>query len=177
MRLDHVAYRVADRNKTAEFFIQAFNYDIASEFFPFEDDSVRCYALRPPEKIYDAMPWEHLYVSVDGKREIYHTAPEIFVSDGESGSIVGDWVKHRDGVGGIHHLAYMVDSVIDTMKLWQAKGYAEFTTDEPLQCPGLTQCFTKPSQLTGVIYEFIERQGQGFCEENVKNLMNSTKGL
>ncbi len=63
------------------------------------------------------------------------------------------------------------------MKQGQEKGYAEFTTDGPLRCPGLTQCFTKPSQLTGVIYEFIERQGQGFCEENVKDLMNSTKGL
>jgi catechol 2,3-dioxygenase-like lactoylglutathione lyase family enzyme len=177
MRLDHIAYRVADRNKTAEFFVQSFDYSIVSEFFPFEDDSVKCYAMKPPEKIHDKMPWDHLYVSIDGKREVYHTAPEIFVSDGKPGSVVGDWVKHRDGVGGIHHLAYMVNNVADTMKLWQEKGYAEFTTNEPLQCPGLVQCFTKPSQLTGVIYEFIERQGQGFCVENVKDLMNSTKGL
>ena len=63
------------------------------------------------------------------------------------------------------------------MKEWQEKGYAEFTTQEPLMCPGLVQCFTKPSMITGIIYEFIERETVGFCKENVKDLMNSTKGL
>ncbi len=65
------------------------------------------------------------------------------------------------------------------MKEWREKGYAEFTTEKPLTCEGLTQCFTKPSQLTGVIYEFIERKegGDGFCQGNVRSLMESTKGL
>ena len=63
------------------------------------------------------------------------------------------------------------------MDEWRAKGYAEFTSDKPLTCPGLTQVFTKPSLLTGVIYELIERGEHGFCRENVKNLMESTKGL
>ena len=62
------------------------------------------------------------------------------------------------------------------MDEWRAKGYAEFTSDKPLTCPGLTQVFTKPSLLTGVIYELIERGEHGFCRENVKNLMESTKG-
>jgi hypothetical protein len=70
-----------------------------------------------------------------------------------------------------------VDSVAAKMEEWKAKGYAEFTTAEPLTCPGLTQVFTKPSALTGIIYEFIERSAQGFCRENVKDLMNSTKDL
>ncbi|MGP2420409.1 hypothetical protein, partial [Listeria monocytogenes] len=64
----------------------------------------------------------------------------------------------------------------DQMKEWRDKGYAEFSTDKPLTCPGLTQVFTKPSSLTGVIYEFIEREGHGFCSENVKQLMESTRG-
>ena len=34
----------------------------------------------------------------------------------------------------------------------------------------------KPSELTGVIFEFIERGAYGFCKENVKALMESTKG-
>ena len=65
------------------------------------------------------------------------------------------------------------------MKEWREKGYAEFTTEEPLTCPGLTQCFTKPSNLTGVIYELIERDrdAQGFCKDNVKDLMESTEIL
>lgn len=104
-------------------------------------------------------------------------APEIFVSDGSPDSIVGKWVAARNNVGGIHHVAYMVNSVKETMKEWREKGYAEFTTEDPLTCPGLTQCFTRPSELTGVIYEFIEREAQGFCKENVKDLMKSTEGL
>ena len=63
------------------------------------------------------------------------------------------------------------------MKEWREKGYAEFTTEDPLTCPGLIQCFTKPSKVTGVIYEFIERQDKGFCRENVKDLMQSTKDI
>lgn len=105
----------------------------------------------------------------------YHIPPEIFVSDGTPDSIVGKWVERRDGVGGIHHLAYQVDSVQKTMDEWKSKGYAEFSSDKPLTCPGLTQVFTKPSELTGVIYEFIERGAQGFCQANVKDLMESTK--
>jgi 4-hydroxyphenylpyruvate dioxygenase-like putative hemolysin len=110
---------------------------------------------------------------------IYHLAPEIFVSDGTPDSVVGKWVAERNGVGGIHHLAYEVNSVKDTMAEWREKGYAEFTTEEPLSCPGLTQCFTKPSELTGVIYEFIERDAgaKGFCKDNVKDLMESTEEL
>ena len=53
---------------------------------------------------------------------------------------------------------------------------AEFTSDAPMHCEGLTQVFTKPSALTGVIFEFIERGTFGFCKENVKALMESTKG-
>ena len=63
------------------------------------------------------------------------------------------------------------------MKQWKESGYAEFLSDEPMTCPGLIQVFTKPSELTGVIYELISREGDGFCEDNVKDLMNSTKEL
>lgn len=103
----------------------------------------------------------------------YHMAPEIFISDGTPGSVVSEWVAKRDGVGGIHHIAYQVESVEKKMQEWREKGYAEFTS-EPIRCPGLTQVFTKPSALTGVIYEFIERQEFGFCNQNVKALMLST---
>ncbi len=54
-------------------------------------------------------------------------------------------------------------------------GYAECFSKRPLQCEGLIQVFTKPSELTGVIYELINRTGKGFCEDNVKGLMESTK--
>ena len=79
-------------------------------------------------------------------------------------------------MGGIHHIAYQCDNVADTMRDWKEKGYAEFLSDEPMECPGLKQVFTKPSELTGVIYELISREGKGFCELNVKGLMESTKG-
>jgi catechol 2,3-dioxygenase-like lactoylglutathione lyase family enzyme len=174
MRLDHIAYRVKDRHKTVEFFIQAFGYRVQTEFdLKFDDGTTaRCFALEPPEKPNQALPWTHL-AKPDGVE--YHLAPEIFVSDGDPGSIVGQWVAARGGIGGIHHLAYQVESVQAKMDEWRAKGFAEFTTEQPLTCPDLTQVFTKPSQLTGVIYEFIERGVHGFCADNVKDLMLSTK--
>lgn len=127
------------------------------------------------------MGYEVFYKTVNSEIKEYlaelHVAPEIFVSEGTPESIVGKWVAARNGVGGIHHLAYQVDSVADKMQEWKEKGYAEFTTDSPLTCPGLTQVFTKPSALTGVIYEFIERGQHGFCKDNVKNLMLSTDNV
>ena len=64
------------------------------------------------------------------------------------------------------------------MKEWQMMGYAEFYSSKPIVCkdPDLTQVFTKPSELTGVIYEFISREGVGFCKDSVKKLMESTEG-
>jgi 4-hydroxyphenylpyruvate dioxygenase-like putative hemolysin len=186
MRIDHIAYRTSNRVKTAEFFIQALGYKIQQEFpIPFDDGTTaQCIALEPPEKLVKNCPWkcqDVFYSEINGivheKLQDYHMAPEIFVSDGEPGSIVYEWVQKRDGIGGIHHIAYQVDSVEKIMEDWKAKGYAEFTSDVPMRCPGLTQVFTKPSTLTGVIYEFIERGEHGFCSDNVKNLMESTKGL
>lgn len=198
MRLDHIAYRVADRHKTVKFFKEAFGYKEQSVFdLKFDDGTTcECTALEPPEKVENA-PWEFAvkdnmltrdffeeegYPSLVSEEWItdtypeasYHLAPEIFVSEGKPGSIVEQWVNERSGVGGIHHLAYQVTNVKDKMKEWQEKGYAEFCSEEPLTCPGLTQVFTKPSELTGVIYEFITRGEHGFCSENVKALMEST---
>jgi catechol 2,3-dioxygenase-like lactoylglutathione lyase family enzyme len=185
MRLDHIAYRVKDRKKTAQFFIEALGYHIQEEFqIDFGDGlTADCIALEPPEKKKGTtVAWGYSGVNymeegnlVREVMQFYHMPPEIFVSDGNPGSIVGDWVAARGGIGGIHHIAYQVDSVVETMKEWKEKGYAEFTSDEPMKCPGLTQIFTKPSELTGVIYEFIERGEHGFCKDNVKALMQSTK--
>ena len=187
MRLDHIAYRVADKWKTARFFIECFDYRLADDLpdgfeITFEDGTkANCLVLVPPEKFEGDMPWSQLVAFDAGMGDTqlahYHLAPELFISEGTPGSIVEAWVKKRDGVGGIHHLAYQVDSVAEKMEEWKAKGYAEFTTEAPLTCPGLTQVFTKPSALTGIIYEFIERSAQGFCRENVKDLMNSTKDI
>ncbi len=173
MRLDHCAYRVADRRKTAQFFIDAFGYKIQAEFtIDFGNgQTAECIALEPSEKT-KSCDWTVLHEST-----MYHMAPEIFVSDGSPGSIVDQWVKARGGIGGIHHIDYQVDSVEEKMKEWKEKGYSEFTSEYPMKCPGLTQIFTKPSVLTGVIFEFIEREEHGFCAANVRQLMESTSGL
>ena len=186
MRLDHIAYRVANRNKTATFFVEAFGYKIANEFtIKFDnDESARCYALTPPEKQLEDLPWTNLkLVGIEGEKNKvervarceYHLAPEIFVSDGTDNSIIGKWVADRDGIGGIHHLAYQVDSVDRIMEVWRENGWADFSSEDSIKCPDLTQVFTVPHQLTGMTYEFIERGRDGFCKENVKSLMESTK--
>lgn len=196
IRLDHIAYRTKDRLKTAEFFMKAFGYRIQTEFdLDFGDgETVRCLALEPPEKLsclwkHGSHPgaynpgwvYTHVLYGIDRKEanefQYYHLPPEIFVSDGGSNTIVGKWVAARGEIGGIHHLAYQVESVHDIMEEWKSKGYAEFTSETPFKCPGLTQVFTKPSELCGVIYEFIEREEHGFCAGNVIGLMRSTVGL
>lgn len=176
MRLDHIAYRVADRRKTSEFFQKAFGYKVQEEFdIKFDDGSTaRCIAMEPPEKTSDAIPWKHEIIDSLGSKFNYHMAPEIFISDGDSNSIIGKWVAERGGIGGVHHIAYQVESVEDTMSQWKSMGYAEFATDSPLRCEGITQVFSKPSVLTGVVFEFISRGNRGFCKENVKALMESS---
>jgi len=192
MRLDHIAYRTADRQKTAQFFIDAFGYRIQQEFqIDFgEGDCCLCIALEPPEKLPEEeglnVPWTYdgvLYGCVDDmarwpgdnttfdRIQEYHLAPEIFVSDGTPNSIVGRWVAARGGVGGVHHMAYQVPSVSEKMAEWLEKGWGDFSSEKPFQCEGLTQVFSTPHAMTGVIYEFIERTGFGFCKDNVKQLM------
>ncbi len=188
MRLDHIAYRVADRNKTAKFFQEVFGYKITDEFsINFDnDEKAQCLVLSPPEQlssdlqklIYSYQPNLGFFVSKENLPTFnYHLAPEIFISDGSEGSLIKEWVKKRDGVGGIHHLAYQVNSVEKKVKEMKEKGYFEFLTEEPIKCDELIQIFTKPSELTGVIYEFIERGKNGFCKDSVKELMESTKNL
>ena len=42
----------------------------------------------------------------------------------------------------------------------------------------MKQIFSKPiKQLGGVIIELIEREDKGFCQNSVKDLINSTKGI
>ena len=187
MRLDHIAYRVKDRYKTAKFFEEAFNYSVEKEFqIEFEDGTTAdCLALTPVENrsmSTDFWTLHHALKPMSRNNNtmehcVYHAPPEIFVSDGPDGSIVGDWVSERGNIGGIHHIAYQVADINVAMNDWKEKGYVEFLSTLPMECPGLKQIFTKPSELTGVIYELIERTGDGFCEDNVKDLMNSTKDL
>ncbi len=182
MRLDHIAYRTLDRGAAAEFFCKILGYKVDLELpegfdIQFEDGTnAKCLVLKPPEdfKSFEQMNLIQDSLVADSALHGYHKPPEIFVSDGDENSIVSDWVA-RNGPG-IHHLAYEVESVADTMKLWKAQGI-EFTTEYPLQCPGLVQAFTKPNPGTGIIYEIIEREAQGFCKDNVRDLMNSTKAL
>lgn len=182
MRLDHIAYRVKDRDKTAKFLTDAFGYKVQTEFdIKLEDGSTaKCIALEPPEKELPALNFQCIsYVPVGPRvphqQVMYHMAPEIFVSSGPPGSLIDNWVEQWGrGIGGIHHLAYQVDDVEAKMKEWIENGWA-FTTNEALKCEDLTQVFSLPHPLTGMIYEFIERKGQqGFCKDNVARLMQST---
>jgi len=177
MRIDHIAFRVHDRQATVNFLCDALGYKVQQEFpIYFNEEKTEmamCTALEPPEKLDAPVPWTT--VLPGQHRQEYHIPPEIFVSEGTPGSIVHDWVKAHGP--GIHHIAIQVDSVEKTMTEWQRKGWAEFTSDAPMKCEGLTQVFTKPSELTGVIFEFIERGAFGFCKENVKALMESTKNI
>ena len=173
MRLDHIAYRTADRKESAKFFQDCLHYTIGTEFdLKFDDGTVTdCIALLPPEdRAVDANHWRLIVGDMDQRAELH----------GPEGSIVGDWVAAREGVGGVHHIAYEVEGVAPVMREWKSRGYAEFYSEEPLICEetNLEQVFTKPSKLTGIIYELISRgqDNKGFCQANIKGLMESTRG-
>lgn len=180
MRIDHIALRTFDRLKTAQFFIDAFGYRIQTEFDIYfneeKTDVAKCIALEPPEKPIDyKVPFTMACMAPEGAAE-YHLAPEIFVSEGSEGSIVGNWVKARGGAA-LHHIAYLVDSVEAKRKEWIEKGWGDFTSDKAFHCDGLTQIFTTSHKLTGIVFEFIERTEYGFCKDNVASLMKSTVTL
>lgn len=103
--------------------------------------------------------------------------PEVFVSSGPPGSKIQRWVEKRGGGGAIHHIAYAVDDVWETMQEWKAEGVV-FDREEPLVCScekPLVQVFTKEDPATGLVYELITRNGHpGFCRENVRRLMDGS---
>ena len=198
MRLDHIAYRSRSRYKTSSFLQKCFGYDVAEEFFIDFGDGTKaeCIAHAPRSRVATSAPFivngndlnptfikktrvdENPYALANWMmRNEYHSPPEIFVSDGPEGSIVGDWVASKnDGKGGVHHIAYQTMNIDRAVEEWKGCG-VEFLSEEPLSCPGLRQIFTTENELTGVIYELIERvgeEGKAFCKENVKNLMEST---
>ena len=158
MRLDHIAYRVPNRDETVDHLTKMFGYELAEAFtIDFDDGSkAECKAL------------------------FEDSLPEAFVSQGSPGSIVERWISNTpDGYGGIHHIAYKVDDIDPIVSDWKDKGI-EFLTDEVIDCPDddLRQIFTKPQPLLGgVIIELIERGDKGFCQNSVKDLMESTDVL
>lgn len=184
MRLDHIAYRVRDRHKTAEWLQKRWGLKVQTEFEVEHKDGskTKCFALEPKNKI-ERAPWRNTiptFFQETGQEELveYHLPPEIFVSSSDDpNSIVYKWVQQRDGVGGIHHLALQVTDVYVTMNQWKVEDGVKFTTEEPMKCPGLVQIFTEPHPLCGHIFELITRTDQGFCAENVGDLMESTRHL
>ena len=158
MILDHMAYRVSDRHNTANFLKNTLNYQIATKFdIVFDNGSTAdCLVLAPESK----------------------DNPEIFVSDGTEDSVVGECVKERNG-GGVHHIAYQVSNIRKVVDEWKKNG-VQFLTEDIIDCPEdkMKQIFSKPiKQLGGVIIELIEREDKGFCQNSVKDLMDSTKGI
>lgn len=186
MRLDHIAYRVSNRKKTAEFIKKTFGYTEGTEFdVKFDDDSsAKCVVLVPPERTIDASggPMSHVerpWILPAFDKTEYHMAPEIFISQGTPDSVVGKWVKKKGGGGGIHHMAYLVTDIEQSVGDWTDAG-VKFLTEKVIDCPddNLRQIFTKPlKELGGVIIELIERGEHGFCESSVKDLMESTEGV
>jgi len=163
MRLDHIAYRVPNRDETVEHLTKMFGYHVAEEFtIDFDNGSkAECKAL----------------IALTDMHEFIEGMPEVFVSEGSPGSIVEKWIQNTlNGQGGIHHLAYKVDDIDPIVKQWKDRGI-EFLTEDVIDCPDddLRQIFTKPQPLFGgVIIELIERGDKGFCQNSVKNLMEAT---
>jgi len=183
MRIDHLAFRVANKAKVVNFLQKALGYQISRELpkgfrVDFEDKTYAdCMVLTPGRREKHTLPWKQFIPipTIPNMKQEYHQPPEIFVSQGSPQSIVDRWVKEKGN--GLHHIALQVDNIEETQSIWQEAGYATFSSPEILHCPGLKQVFTDPSELTGFIWELIEREPgeQGFCAKNVRNLMLSTQ--
>jgi|TARA_R110000824_G_C15195844_1_gene675257 4-hydroxyphenylpyruvate dioxygenase-like putative hemolysin len=159
MILDHIAYRVTNRKKAAGFLAKTLKYTTNTEFeIVFDNKSTaECLVLEPNSS----------------------QNPEIFISDGTDNSVVGEWVQAQNGSGGIHHIAYRVSDIYAIVQEWKENG-VQFLTEDVIDCPedNMKQIFSKPLDiLGGLIIELIERQDKGFCQNSVKDLMNSTKGI
>ena len=159
MILDHIAYRVTNRKKAADFLEKTLKYTTNTEFeIVFDNKSTaECLVLEPNSS----------------------KNPEIFISDGTYNSVVGEWVQAHNGNGGIHHIAYRVNDIYAIVQEWKENG-VQFLTEDVIDCPedNMKQIFSKPLDiLGGLIIELIERQDKGFCQNSVKDLMNSTKGI
>ena len=150
--LDHIALRVLDRDVALPAFARL-GYKVVESFpITLEDGSTaQSYALEKPG---------------------HHV---VFISSGPPESKIHRWVTERGGRGAVHHFAFVVESVAQTMEKWKEDGVV-FTTDKPIVCScevPLTQVFTEEDPTTGLVYELIERNGHpGFCQENVAKLMS-----
>lgn len=179
--VDHLAYRTLNRTKAVEFYCQAIGYREMTQFeIDFEEDGkATCSVLEPNDrvKVDFLLPWETM-IGVNGSNQRYVLAPEIFISEGTPGSIVERWAKNRGGAG-LHHIAYRVpdnSTVEEEMKKWLDNGWCEdFTSKNPYYCDNMSQIFTKPSNVLGVVFELIKRKEAGFCKDSVMKLMRSTE--
>lgn len=154
MQIDHLAYRCENRFALSDFFIRELGYKIQATFqIVFDDGTVAdSIALEKPG------------------------SPELFVSDGKPDSVVWHWVQLHGS--GIHHVAYAVADVKETMERWKREGIAKFTTEEPIFCEEeqLVQVFTHVVPMLGHVVELIQREKHGFCLSSVKKLMEASKG-
>lgn len=112
--------------------------------------------------------------------KLNETLPVIVISEGLSDdSIVEQYCRNYGSR--VHHLAYLVrdiDKVVETQKQRGVK----FTTDEIIgsEEEGIKQIFTKPTETTNHILEYIQRFGDFdgfFTPSNIAGLMMSTEKL
>jgi 4-hydroxyphenylpyruvate dioxygenase-like putative hemolysin len=173
--LDHIAVRTFDRDAAVKFLTEMFGYTVQENFdIPFEEgDVARCTALQPGDRKSDRMPFTVKHIGFEGEGD-YHTQPEIFVTEGNPGSIVHRWCEKHGG-SQIHHCAYRTDDIHKVFEEWKAKGI-EFSSEKPIYCPeeGLTQIFTREIPVLGLVIELIEREKHGFCKGNVKKLISGS---
>jgi len=180
-RLDHIAFRTLDRKKAVQFLCDSLGYTESTQFqIDFDKDKndiAICSVLVPTDRATcsAALPWT---LPFNGIR--YDLSPEIFVSEGTPGSIVHNWAIAQGG-SSVHHLALQVpdNSTVEIeMKKWLDNGWCEsFTSETPFKCDEMSQIFTKPSSVLGVIFELIQRKEDGFCRDSVLKLMQSTKDI
>jgi methylmalonyl-CoA/ethylmalonyl-CoA epimerase len=77
----------------------------------------------------------------------------------ESSSVISRFLARRGE--GLHHIAFQVPDLDETIASCRAKGLS-FTSNEPILLEGLRAAFLAPSCLSGLLVEFIENPHNWF---------------
>ncbi|MEA2070808.1 MAG: VOC family protein [Asgard group archaeon] len=158
VQLDHLAYRVKMGEKE-KFMAEVMNVLPFKQYKTFQVPKAN--AITTSIKLFD-------------------TLPVIVISEGLSKDSIVEKYCQKYG-SRVHHLAYEVTNIDEIVKIQQERGI-EFTTEEIIgsEPEGIKQIFTKPTESTNHIIEYIQRFGDFdgfFTPSNIENLMKSTQKL
>ncbi len=158
VRLDHLAYRVK-RGEREKLMTELTNFIPVRHYMTFKviSSNATTVALK-----------------------LHETLPVIVISEGLSDDSIVEKYCQKYGTR-VHHLAYEVSNIEKVIDIQKSRGII-FTSDSYFGSieDGIKQIFTKPTETSNHIIEYIQRFGDFdgfFTPSNIADLMLSTEEL